>query len=268
MNTEKPKELLERPNKRKHIDTLTCTQKKNKKSKELWNNDLIDTISSHTINDIIKPYDYQTKAAQLFINFNRGILSMPCGTGKTMTSYLISNSYKQIIIISPLKEFAKQNLDKYIEYGLTSNTLLVDSDGGRDLKQIKKFIKSNQTFLISSTFCSVDVIFKSLKYMNNSLIIIDEFHNLSKNNVTNEDDDFYKLLNSNQRILFMSATHRVYDMENEDYNDEIFGPIIYNMTFTEAIEKKYITDYQIWLPSINENNDEIINDLTIFWVYL
>ena len=74
MNTEKPKELLERPNKRKHIDTLTCTQKKNKKSKELWNNDLIDTISSHTINDIIKPYDYQTKAAQLFINFNRGIL--------------------------------------------------------------------------------------------------------------------------------------------------------------------------------------------------
>ena len=82
--------------------------------------------------------------------------------------------------------------------------------------------------------------------MNDPLFIIDEFHNLSKNNVTNDDDDFYKLLNSNQRILFMSATPRVYEMEEEDYNDTIFGPIIYNMTFTAAIQKKYITDYQIW----------------------
>ena len=100
--------------------------------------------------------------------------------------------------------------------------------------------------------------------MNDPLFIIDEFHNLSKNNVTNEDDNFYKLLNSNQRILFMSATPRVYEMEYENYNDSIFGPIFYNMTFTEAIQKKYITDYQIWLPSISENNDELINDLAIY----
>ena len=247
------------------------TNKLSTNIRELPVNDHINYIKqAYIINDKnividkIVPFDYQVEATQQFINFNRGILSMPCGTGKTMTSYLISNSYKQIIIISPLKQFAKQNLDKYIEYGFLGNTLLVDSDGERDLKQIKKFIKSNKSFLISSTFCSVDVILKSLKYMNDPLFIIDEFHNLSKNNVTNDDDDFYKLLNSNQRILFMSATPRVYEMEEEDYNDSIFGPIIYNMTFTEAIQKKYITDYQIWLPSISENNDELINDLTIY----
>ena len=249
------------------------TNKLSTNIRELPVNDHINYIKqAYIINDKnivvdkIVPFDYQVEATQQFINFNRGILSMPCGTGKTMTSYLISNSYKQIIIISPLKQFAKQNLDKYIEYGFLGNSLLVDSDGERDLKQIKKFIKSNKSFLISSTFCSVDVILKSLKYMNDPLFIIDEFHNLSKNNVTNEDDDFYKLLNSNQRILFMSATPRVYDMEDEDYNDEVFGPIIYNMTFGEAIQNEYITDYHIWLPSISENNDELINNLKVYLI--
>ena len=73
--------------------------------------------------------------------------------------------YKQVIIISPLRQFAKQNLDRYIEYDYKHNYLLIDSDGTRDVKEIKKFIKSNDNFLISSTFCSIDVIHKCLKYM-------------------------------------------------------------------------------------------------------
>ena len=31
------------------------------------------------------------------------------------------------------------------------------------------------------------------------------------------------------------------------------------MTFTEAIDKKYITDYKIWLPSIHEDNSLLEN---------
>jgi predicted helicase len=217
-----------------------------------------------------KPYDYQLKAKEEFDNnfTNRGILSLPCGTGKTLISKLCSDNYKQVIIISPLKQFAQQNLDKFIEYSETKlmNTLLVDSDGERDIKEIKKFIKSNGSFLISSTFCSIDVIYKSLKYMKDPLFIIDEFHNLSKNNVTNEDDDFYKLLHSDHKILFVSATPRVYELEDEDedYELELFGPIIYNMSFTEAIDKKYITDYKIWLPSIHEDNKQLDTELNIY----
>ena len=45
----------------------------------------------------IKPYDYQTEALKKFVEYyknnDRGILSLPCGTGKTYTSYLISKSY-------------------------------------------------------------------------------------------------------------------------------------------------------------------------------
>ncbi len=266
----------------------------------------------------INPYSYQLDAVKAFTELfidngkNRGILSLPCGCGKTFTSYLISQNYKQIIIISPLKQFAKQNLDRYIEYGFINNTLLIDSDsdGTRDKKEIKQFIKSNKSFLLSATFDSVDVIVKCLKYFNNPLFIVDEFHNLSKNNViqsiekkkekdliekiediisddeSNEDlddeldeleeeieyiendDYFYQLLKSDHKILFMSATPRIYDFEEEfddyDYGNKLFGPIFYNMSFTHAIENKYITDYCIWLPSIHEDNTKLNNELSIY----
>jgi superfamily II DNA or RNA helicase len=237
---------------------------------------LINEKEKEVIISELKPFDYQIKAKDTFINYfqenNRGILSMPCGTGKTYTSYLISENYNQIIIISPLKQFAKQNLDRYIEYGYPNKTLLVDSDGERDVDEIKKFIKSNPQFLISATFCSVDVIEKCLELFDHSLlIIVDEFHNLSKSNVTDENDDFNKILSNqdgltNYRILFMSATPRVYELEleDEDSNQDIFGEIVYNMTFTEAIENKYITDYKIWLPSIHEDNNTLNEELSIY----
>ena len=230
----------------------------------------------------IKPYDYQIEALKKFVEYyknnDRGILSLPCGTGKTYTSFLISKNYNQIIILSPLKEFAKQNLTKYVEYGYEHNTLLVDSDGTRYLDDIINFIKSNEKFIISATFKSVDVINKCLKYLKNPLVIIDEFHNLSKNNVVpyiyddemNIEDDnvdnFYQILQSKNKFLFMSATPRIYELENEGeaYDTDLFGGIVYNMSFTYAISKLYITDYAIWLPSIHEDNSEIKKELEIY----
>ena len=68
-------------------------------------------------------------------------------------------------------------MDKYIEYGYPYNNLLVDSDGERDLNQIKKFIQNNENFLISATFCSIDVIYESMQYMKDPLLIVDEYFN-------------------------------------------------------------------------------------------
>ena len=218
---------------------------------------------------VIKPYDYQIIAVNKFKEYfqknNRGILAMPCGTGKTLTSYLISREFKQIIILSPLKEFAKQNLNRYVEYGYNGNVLLVSSDGCRDIKEINKFISLNKSFLISSTFCSIDCISQILDKCDNPLIIIDEFHNLSKTNIIDEKDDFYKVLNSDHKIMFMSATPRVYELEDEMIDAEyIFGEIFYKMSFNEAIEKKFITDYKIWLPSIHEDNSQLDKELSIY----
>ena len=216
---------------------------------------------------VFKPHDYQIEASNKIINHlgdnndnNKAILSMPCGCGKTYTSYLIANKYDKVVMISPLRQFAKQNMDRYVQYG-RNNTLLLDSDGTRDIDQINDFINNNAKFLISATYKSVDI----LQQLNlqNFLIIIDEFHNLSKNNVCNEEDDFYKLLQSDNKFLLMSATPRIYELEDDnDGNENIdLGETVYNMTFTEAIEKKYICDYRIWLPSIHEDNSDLNNKL-------
>jgi len=234
-------------------------------------NTINDNINDNINNNIIKPFDYQIKASELFINHfkenDRGILSMPCGTGKTMTSFLISNKYKQIIIFSPLKQFSKQNLDKFIEYGYNNNTLLVNSDGERDVNKINDFIKNNESFLISSTFCSADAINKCLENTNNPLIIIDEFHNLSKTNIFDENDNMNQILDSYYKILFMSATPRIYELENDDFDGELlFGKIVYKMSFSEAINNNYITNYKIWLPSISENNSSLNSELQIYQI--
>jgi superfamily II DNA or RNA helicase len=220
----------------------------------------------------IIPYSYQSEAVakfkEHFESNNRGILSLPCGCGKTYTSYIISSDYSHIIILSPLREFASQNLNRFIEYGYDkNNTLLVDSDGNRDIDSIKEIIKNKNKLLISCTYNSMDLITECLDLFKDALFIVDEFHNLSKANISDDENHIFKLLMSDYKILFMSATPRIYDIE---YDDEafdmewLFGDVVYQMTFTDAIANKYITDYKIWLPSIHENNEEVDKELSIY----
>ena len=219
------------------------------------------------------------KAAIVYFTENdNGILSMPCGTGKTYTAYLIAQEFNKIFIVSPLKEFAKQNLDRFVEYGYPrKNTLLVDSDGCRDPEKIKKFMQGHVEtgFLISATFDSVDVLWKVLEPqqeavlgseqqpISKTLFITDEFHNLSPANVLDEANDFNKIITKpGIKKLFMSATPRIYELEDtrESY-EEVFGRRIYDMTFKYAIDRGFITDYRIWVPSIHEDLTDLSVDI-------
>jgi len=231
-----------------------------------------DTKNQEITKTEIIPYSYQIEAVakfkEHFQSNNRGILSLPCGCGKTYTSYMISSDYSHIIILSPLREFASQNLNRFIEYGYDkNNTLLVDTDGNRDIENIKDIIKNKNKLLISCTYNSMDLISECLDLFQDALFVVDEFHNLSKANISDDENHIFKLLMSNHKILFMSATPRIYDIE---YDDEafdmewLFGDVVYQMTFTDAIANRYITDYKIWLPSIHENNEELDKELSIY----
>jgi hypothetical protein len=71
--------------------------------------------------------------------------------------------------------------------------------------------------------------------------IIDEYHNLSENNLTDPTNNINKLLETNKKILFLSATPL---KENFKY----FGDKIYKYSWIDAIENKYICDFKIVIP--------------------
>ena len=229
------------------------------------------TSHDNKITNAYKLFDYQKQAVKSlkkhFKNNNRGILSMPCGTGKTITSSFFALNYTDIVILSPLKQFAEQNLNRFLEYHPELKGMVVDSDHSRDIDKIRSFIQSTdgQESVISMTYKSVDLLQDILESLSDDLIIIvDEFHNLAYGNLTDEDDDFYKILHSDYNILFMSATPRVFELEkNEDQDEylEIFGETVYNMDFMTAINDNLICDFKVYVPSVSCNNKKVLKKI-------
>ena len=219
--------------------------------------------------NILVPYNYQLECLDKFNKFyennNNGILQMilqmPCGCGKTFTSFLISEKYEIIIIISPLKQHTEQNVINYKKYSKSDiKTLIVDSDGTRNIKFILSKMTENK-LIIGSTYKSCDIIIELLKHSNldKIFIIIDEFHNLSYNNIYNVNDPINKIIKTNVKKLYMSATPKIYDLEETNYNIEnLLGKLVYKMDFMYAIDNNLISNYEIYLPIHEDDNDEIL----------
>ena len=227
------------------------------------------------------PYYYQLEAYNSLKGKHRAILQLPCGMGKTLTATMVAKDYNQIIFVSPLREHAKQNLKKVSDELEDYKTLLVSSDnkGTRELDEIIDVIDKNDKFILSFTYDSCDLLVSILNKLSNYIVVVDEFHNLSINDVSCDTDTdidtdidtdeeanmdidsdidsrtpLYKLLHSTARILFLSATPRLFDTEliEGDENDEsIFGLIEYSYPMGEAIRKGFICDYNIYVPDLS-----------------
>jgi superfamily II DNA or RNA helicase len=214
-------------------------------------------------NENINPRDYQLEAYNTLKDVNRGILEMPCGTGKTLITYLISLNFDNIILLSPLIATTDQLITYYKKYysqekkPINFNT--IHCQGNRNYESIQLGNKN----IIGSTFDSCDVINKIIPKLKGSFfIIIDEFHNLSYSMLSDFRNEVNKLLTSNNKILFVSATPKNYG--NEYFN--IFGSAKYTLTWDEAIKNKYICDYEFYYPNadkIVEHIDEIKFDKSI-----
>ena len=206
-------------------------------------------------NEDIKPRDYQIEAFNKLEKVNRGILEMPCGTGKTLVTYLISLNYDNIILISPLIATTDQLMVHYKNYysqgNITSEIVFntIHSEGNRKIENIKLGTKN----IIGATFDSCDIVNKLLdKLIGSIFIVIDECHNLSDAMISDSYNEVYKILSSNKKILFVSATPKTY----EGYNgiENIFGTVKYKLSWDDAIRNKYICESQFYYP----NDDKIV----------
>lgn len=202
-----------------------------------------------------QPKDYQIEAYNKFTG--KGILQLPCGMGKTLIACMIASNYDNIIILSPLRNYAVQLLEKFKEYFEDKyNYLLVSMDGERSINIY------DQKNIISSTFCSVSLLL-NLKF-DNAIIIVDEFHNLSINQVNDIDNDMNKLISCYDTRLFLSATPKIYEQIDDEkvisYNineNDLFGNIFYSYSFIDAIRNKYINDFRLIIPNLKEDTNKI-----------
>jgi superfamily II DNA or RNA helicase len=204
--------------------------------------------------------DYQLEAINNLNKKWNGVKSLilPCGTGKTfiVCKYLEDKEFKNIFVFSPLRIHAKQFLNEIKLFLPKYNALLADSDndGNLNINDIKEIL--NKKSIISTTFKSaketITSIFDKVKSIENSILIIDEAHNLINN------DDLNDIIKKFNKVLFVTATPPTI------LNDKFESENIFKYSMHDAIKNKYICDYKIYLPliindkiSINKPNELI-----------
>lgn len=199
----------------------------------------------------ISPYSYQIDAFNKLACPGRNILTMPCGTGKTYVSYLLSASYNNIIVLSPLISTAEQLYLFYKRYYTNSAHINMCVFNCMNKHKVIDLEKQN---VIISTYDSVNLIFENVSKLSNKIIIIDEYHNLSQNNLDNPNDYINKLLTlTDTSYLFMSATPH----KKRISYPLIFGNNEYYLSWEDAIINKYICDYSFCYPNPDMINDKI-----------
>ena len=247
------------------------------------------TQSKIIVKDLKEPRKYQQRAIRNskkhFVREGnaRGKMIMPCGTGKSLTSYWIAESLnaKNILISVPSLVLLRQSLNLWLEESssrnlkvnwlcVCSDDTIADNDSiivntqdlgipiSTDIQSISEWLiktKTNENGinLLFTTYQSGKIVASSAKITNYTfdLGIFDEAHKT----VGTKDKLFSHLLfednvNISKRI-FMTATERRYAgnsdeiVSMDDY--EIYGDTFELLTFKEAIEEKpkILCDYSI-----------------------
>jgi predicted helicase len=231
-----------------------------------------------------KPREHQVKALKNVKDYfvkdkqSRGKLIFPCGAGKSLTGYWITNELKskRTIIAVPSLSLVKQTLDVYLREivarGKKAKWLCICSDEGigkdddivyytenigvpcqTDSEYIKNWLQENQgeEIYIFTTYQSGRIIAEVSKELGLTfdLGIFDEAHKT----VGSDKKLFSHLLfEENIKIdkrIFMTATERFYRGSKDDIismdDEDIYGDTFAHMSFKEAIETGLLTDYKV-----------------------
>jgi superfamily II DNA or RNA helicase len=240
-----------------------------------------------------KPLPHQVQAinktAKYFEKEDNGQLIMACGSGKTLTSFWITKKIKaeKVLFLAPSISLLAQTLSVWLRNSenRNKNFFVVCSDntaGTNDdsefvsdydfpsttnSKDIADFISTNESFTIFSTYHSSNTVLKEVakNKVNFDLTICDEAHRLT-GKVNDEYGSVLKKTFPTSKKLFMTATPRIIsygikkaaegrEIELVSMDDEkLFGTVIYELTFGEAIEKQLLADYKIIITGVSNRD--------------
>lgn len=218
----------------------------------------------------INDYNYEIKLDEIqqmmyeqFINDinNKNELAIfyPTGYGKTyMSRKIIKNyidTYKLIVLVFPKKSLLEDNINEFIKYVKNYEILavcssIVDYYNTTNLKEIEIFINNNQNNkckIIVTTYISVNLL-KLVNNYNPDMIVFDEAH------VLNSDVfDYYNNVMKNTKKIYLTATPLNLLLNNvKNY---------YTKTILEGIKEKRLSDFNIYMATLENYKDLIDSDL-------
>lgn len=235
----------------KIIDNLYNINEFHKYCENILNNNFNNINTNYKNNSNysnIKLRDYQTECIDLIHNTedNNIIIKLPTGSGKNLIIIKSLIKDKKYLILVPRIVLLEQFKELLIKNGYTKKNI-------QCIYNSKTEYKSDKII----TVCVYNSINKILNDINNfDKIYIDEGHHIynykdrkkSDNNINNNYIPVIQSFKSTNKLIYLSATI-------EEKNNDL----LYEKSLNYMITNKYLTDYQIDIPLIYENDDNINN---------
>lgn len=268
---------------KQEINDLVRCDRVRKTMKKINIKSLIHILKSKRTNKQIVSYiprNDQTiiieKSIIHFQQYDKGVLVLMCGVGKTLISLWITQGLNSntILIGVPNKLLLKQ-WKKVICVLFQKFPCLVVS-GGVDIEKIKEFLENNkQKCIVITTYSSVYKVYTATQKTNFifSMKLLDEVHHLTTNNMrlVHTTKKYIQMLNiPSVKQLSLTATLKQLESMCDDGivvsndNIEYFGEIIDRKCLLWAINERIICDYVI--QTIITNEEQLEEQLSRFHV--
>jgi superfamily II DNA or RNA helicase len=206
-------------------------------------------------------------SVEYFLEYNKGLLIIPCGVGKTLISLWITqrlNSNK-ILVGVPNKLLLKQ-WEKIICVFFQGVQHLIVS-GGVDVDDITQFLQmNNDNCIVITTYSSAHKVYTATQQIAFvfDMKLNDECHHLTNYNmeIANNKKSYIQMLNIESRKQ-LSLTATIKQLENDTNSDKViannnkeyFGEIIERKCLLWAININVVCDYLI--QTIITDEDQI-----------
>ena len=210
-----------------------------------------------------------------FQQYDKGMLVLMCGVGKTLISLWITQELKSntILIGVPNKLLLKQ-WEEVICVLFQSVPYLIVS-GGVDTENIMRFLENNQKCIVITTYSSAHKVYTATQDTRFvfGMKILDEVHHLTTNNMrlAHTTKKYIQMLNiPSVKQLSLTATLKQLESMCDDGivvsndNVEYFGEIIDRKCLLWAINENIICDYVI--QTIITNEEQLEQQLSRFHI--
>jgi superfamily II DNA or RNA helicase len=218
------------------------------------------------------------KTVAYFQQYNKGILVLMCGVGKTLISLWVSQKMgtNTILIGVPNKLLLKQWEQEVGKIFQKKNFQCLVVSGGVNVSDIAHFLENNkERCIVITTYASSHKVLDAsmrVSFVFN-MKILDEVHHLTSNNINEEERKTYiQILKiDSAKQIALTATLKILEnkenMRDDDIivsndNNEYFGEIIDRKCLLWAINKEVICDYVI--QTIMTNEEQLERELLQF----